>query len=119
MSWNYLGCVEGETERSSQCSRVGIAGFHLYEADGPKTAIAIIGSHAEIRMIFTDIDMPGTINGLKLAAFVRDRWPPIKIIVTSGRGIHGPGDLPSDVPFLAKPYDFDLVVRPIRNAMNE
>ncbi len=96
-----------------------IAGFDVYEADGAETAIAIIERHPEIRMIFTDIDMPGTMDGLKLAAFVRDRWPPIKIIVTSGRVIPGPGELPSDVPFLAKPYDFDLVVRSIHNTMNE
>nr|WP_183995597.1 response regulator [Rhizobium wenxiniae] len=98
---------------------LGIAGFQVYEADGAEAAIAIIERHAEIRMIFTDIDMHGTMDGLKLAAFVRDRWPPIKIIVTSGRVIPAPNELPSGVPFLAKPYDFDLVVTSIRNAMNE
>lgn len=70
-------------------------------------------------MIFTDIDMPGTMDGLKLAAFVRDRWPPIKIIVTSGRFIPGAGELPPGVPFVAKPYAFELVIRSIHAAMTE
>ncbi len=96
-----------------------VAGFQIFEADSAAAAIAIIERHAEIRMIFTDIDMPGTMDGLKLAAYVRDRWPPIKIIVTSGRVIPGAGELPLGVPFVAKPYDFDFIVRSIHTAMSE
>lgn len=96
-----------------------VAGFQVFEADSAAAAIVIIERHADIRMIFTDIDMPGTMDGLKLAAFVRDRWPPIKIIVTSGRVIPGAGELPAGVPFVAKPYDFDLVIRSIHAAMTE
>lgn len=96
-----------------------VAGFQVFEADSAAAAIAIIERHADIRMIFTDIDMPGTMDGLKLAAFVRDRWPPIKIIVTSGRFIPGAGELPPGVPFVAKPYDFELVIRSIHAAMIE
>lgn len=59
-------------------------GFRVYEAENADQAIAVLEAHAEIGLMFTDIDMPGSMDGLKLATAVRNRWPPIKIIVTSG-----------------------------------
>lgn len=58
--------------------------------------------------------MPGGVDGLKLAAAVRDRWPPIWIIVTSGHRKVDAVDLPSEARFMAKPYNPDHVVRSIR-----
>jgi two-component system, response regulator PdtaR len=60
------------------------AGFEVYEAGSADAAIALLELHKEIRLIFTDVDMPGSMDGLKLAHYVRGRWPPVKIIVTSG-----------------------------------
>jgi two-component system, response regulator PdtaR len=60
------------------------AGFEVYEAASADAAIALLELHKEIRLIFTDVDMPGSMNGLKLVHYVRGRWPPVKIIVTSG-----------------------------------
>jgi YesN/AraC family two-component response regulator len=60
-------------------------------------------------VVFTDIQMPGSMDGLKLASFVRDRWPPIKIIATSGYFVLREGDLPQGGVFLAKPYTFDKI----------
>jgi CheY-like chemotaxis protein len=54
-------------------------------------------------VVFTDIEMPGSMDGLRLAQAVRGRWPPIKIIATSGRYVVRDGDLPSGGLFLAKP----------------
>ncbi|MEB2846500.1 response regulator [Rhizobiales bacterium RZME27] len=90
------------------------AGFEVFEADCADSAIAMIEDHPEIRLIFTDIDMPGSMDGLKLVAFVRDRWPPIGIIVTSGRGIPEATVLPTGVPFFPKPYEIDHIVTKIR-----
>lgn len=90
------------------------AGFLVFEAASADIAISILEEHPQIRLIFTDVDMPGTMDGLKLAAFVRDRWPPIKIIVTSGRITPEPSALPLGVPFLTKPYEFDRVISAIR-----
>ena len=81
------------------------AGFEVYEAGSADAAIALLELHREIRLIVTDVDMPGSMDGLKLAHAVRDRWPPIKIIVTSGRDRIGPHDLPEGGRFFAKPYD--------------
>jgi CheY-like chemotaxis protein len=47
-------------------------------------AIRILESRNDIRIVFTNIEMPGSMDGVKLAARVRDRWPPIEIILTSG-----------------------------------
>ena len=58
------------------------AGFEVYEAASADAAIALLELHKEIRLIFTDVDMPGSMDGLKLARYVRG--PPAKIIVTSG-----------------------------------
>lgn len=95
------------------------AGFQVWDAASADQAIAIIERNPEVRLIFTDIDMPGTMDGLKLAACVRDRWPPIKIIVTSGRFVPEATALPEGVPFLVKPYAFDHVLTSIRNLMIE
>ena len=55
-------------------------------------------------MVFTDIQMPGSMDGLKLARAVRGRWPPIKIVATSGRVGIAETDLPEGGRFLPKPY---------------
>jgi len=81
------------------------AGFAVIEAANADEAIAILESRRDIRVVFTDMHMPGSMDGLRLAHAVRDRWPPIKIIVTSGREWVGPHDLPDGGRFFAKPYD--------------
>jgi CheY-like chemotaxis protein len=60
------------------------AGFEALEAANADIAIEILERRGDIRAIFTDINMPGSMDGLKLARAVRDRWPPIHIIITSG-----------------------------------
>jgi DNA-binding LytR/AlgR family response regulator len=67
-----------------------------------------------MRVVFTDINMPGTMDGLELAALVRHRWPPVEIIVTSGRYRIPDSDLPVRGIFLPKPYDHDDVVATLR-----
>lgn len=59
-------------------------GFIVLEACNADEAIRLLNSHPEIRLMFTDIDTPGSMDGLKLAEAVRDKWPPVKIIVASG-----------------------------------
>src|ERR1700744_6286997 len=61
------------------------AGFAIYEAASAAAAIRMMESHQDIRVVFTDITMPGSMDGLKLAHYVRERWPPVHIIVTSGK----------------------------------
>lgn len=67
--------------------------------------------HDDIRVLFTDIDMPGSMDGIKLAPAVRDRWPPVSIIVTSGHIKINQEDLPENGIFFAKPYPPKSVVK--------
>jgi CheY-like chemotaxis protein len=80
------------------------AGFEAIEAANADQAIKILEARDDIRVVFTDINMPGSMDGLKLAAAVRGRWPPIEFIVTSGRQSFGPDALPERSLFLMKPY---------------
>jgi CheY-like chemotaxis protein len=68
----------------------------------------------DVQAVVTDIEMPGSMNGIGLARVVRERWPGTGLVVTSGRMRPGPDDLPSDVAFLAKPYLLDTIINAIR-----
>ena len=85
------------------------AGFDAIEATDADSAIAILETRNDIRIIFADIHLPGSMDGLKLARAVRDRWPPIELILTSGLMKVGPRDLPERSVFLAKPYSLDAL----------
>lgn len=80
------------------------AGYRVLEASNADDAIRLLEQHPEIRIVFTDIEMPGSMDGIKLAAFIRDRWPPVEIIITSGRVLATDVALPERGIFLAKPY---------------
>lgn len=88
--------------------------FEVIEAMSADEAITILESRLDIRLVFTDIDMPGTLDGMKLAACIRDRWPPIEIIVTSGHYFPKGGELPERAVFISKPYLFTKVVEKLR-----
>ena len=91
------------------------AGFGTLEAGSADEAIQILESRDDIRIIFTDINMPGSMDGLKLAHAVRDRWPPIKIIVTSGTMQISERHLPVGSRFLRKPYNPEHIVGVLRD----
>jgi CheY-like chemotaxis protein len=93
------------------------AGFEVYEAGSADAAIALLELHREIRLIFTDVDMPGSMDGLKLAHYVRGRWPPVKIIVTSGHVKVTEESLPAGALFMPKPYDSAVITPKIRELM--
>jgi CheY-like chemotaxis protein len=90
--------------RSFAVEMVQEAGFEVIEAANADDAIRILETNSDIRVVFTDVQMPGSMDGLKLAHAVRNRWPPIKIIVTSGRRMAAKHDLPEGGRFFAKPY---------------
>ncbi len=92
-------------------------GFVVLEASNADEAIDILNAHPEVRLMFTDIDMPGSMDGLKLAAAVRDRWPPVKIIVASGHRVLSDELLPVQGRFFSKPYDHAQVVTTMREML--
>lgn len=80
------------------------AGFHALEASNADAAIRMLETRNDIRLIFTDIDMPGSMDGLALAHAVANRWPPVRIYATSGHFKVGETDLPQGGRFIPKPY---------------
>ena len=80
------------------------AGFSVLQACNADIAINILESRRDIRAVFTDANMPGSFCGLTLAKAIRDRWPPIHIIVTSGRDASTVLDFPELARFIRKPY---------------
>ena len=90
--------------RMDAVDMIAAAGFEVVEAGNADEAIEILESRRDITVVFTDIQMPGSMDGLKLALAVRGRWPPIKIVATSGRDNLGETDLPEGGRFLPKPY---------------
>src|SRR5437879_8595235 len=72
------------------------AGYTPIEAVDADEAVAILESRSEIALIFSDIQMPGSMDGLKLAHTVHERWPPIKIILVSGQLKPATIDIPTD-----------------------
>lgn len=79
-------------------------GFETIEACDANEAARLIERHPEIAILFADIEMPGSIDGMSLAAYVHGRWPHIRIILTSGCVPGEAVKLPPDSAFLAKPY---------------
>lgn len=80
------------------------AGYDVVEAAGADGAIRVLEADPGIGLVVTDVDMPGSMDGIRLAHFVRDRWPPIKLIVISGKVGVLPGQLPDGAQFISKPY---------------
>jgi CheY-like chemotaxis protein len=84
-------------------------GLSVMEAANAKEAIALFNTGQRFECIFTDVDMPGDVDGLELAALVKDAFPPIEVIVTSGhRDVHR-DDLPPRGVFVGKPYSLEVV----------
>jgi CheY-like chemotaxis protein len=90
--------------RMDAVDMIAAGGFEAIEAANADEAIEILEARRDIAVVFTDIQMPGSMDGLKLARAVRGRWPPIKIVATSGQIDVKPADLPEGGQFLPKPY---------------
>ena len=90
--------------RMDAVDMIEAAGFEAVEAANAEQAIEILEARSDITAIFTDIQMPGSMDGLKFARAVKGRWPPIKIVATSGHVHVSETDLPEGGRFLPKPY---------------
>ncbi len=90
------------------------AGMTVVEASNSADAIAILENSHTIDVLFTDIRMPGELDGLALAKFTKDRWPSVKVLVTSGDRETAQSELPMGVRFFAKPYESRQLMATIR-----
>ncbi|WP_235535762.1 response regulator [Sphingopyxis sp. Root1497] len=80
------------------------AGYPALKASDADEAMALLERRPEIGIVFTDIEMPGSMDGLELAACIRERWPDVEILVTSGGVRVSDASLPPRGQFLRKPY---------------
>lgn len=81
------------------------AGYEALEASDADEAIRILESRDDVDLVFTDVQMPGTMDGIRLSHYIRERWPPLKLLVASGKAILDESNLPSGSRFFSKPYD--------------
>src|SRR5688572_28795427 len=86
------------------------AGFTAVEAVNADEALAILEARSDISLLFSDIQMPGSMDGLKLAHAVHDRWPSIKIVLVSGLAKVTDSEKPADSRFFGKPLDVKQMV---------
>ncbi|MGH6812821.1 MAG: response regulator, partial [Methylocella sp.] len=93
------------------------AGYVVLEAGNADEALRILEATPEVRVVFSDVEMPGSLDGLGLVRRVCQRWPSIGIVVTSGHRIRAE-TIPREGRFLAKPYDGQALVRQIEEIMH-
>ena len=95
------------------------AGFTAIEAVNADDALAILESRTDIELLFTDIQMPGSMDGLKLAYAVHERWPLIKIILVSGQLKLTDKDRPADSRFFGKPLEVKQMIAAMQDMMGK
>lgn len=79
-------------------------GYRTFEAANADEAIALLETHAEITIVFTDVQMEGSMDGIALTHYAAGRWPPLRFIIVSGGVTPRLDELPVGAVFLAKPY---------------
>jgi CheY-like chemotaxis protein len=97
---------------------VEAAGFEALEAGNADEAIEMLDRRDDISIVFADIDMPGSMDGLGLAAAIRHRWPPIELILTSGLIHVAVADMPRRGVFFSKPYSTEQIQKALKAFMN-
>jgi CheY-like chemotaxis protein len=95
------------------------AGYIPLEAVDADEAVKILESRSDIALMFTDIQMPGSMDGLGLARAVHERWPPIKIIVVSGALKLPDIELPADSRFFGKPLEAKEMIAEMQNMIGQ
>ena len=93
------------------------AGYQVIEANSADEALLILENAEGITLLFSDIDMPGSMNGLALAEVVHKRWPDVRLLLTSGGQKLEDEDIPDHGRFLPKPYNESSVVGTIKSLL--
>ena len=93
-------------------------GYEVLEASDADEAILVLETRNDIDLVLTDVQMPGTMDGVKLSHYIRNRWPPVKLIVVSGAAILEEDSLPGGSRFFSKPYDDHTITEAIARLLS-
>jgi two-component system, response regulator PdtaR len=93
-------------------------GLPLLEAGDACEALALLDAHPEIGLLFTDINMPGPMDGLRLAERVHETRPNIRLVITSGKHRLSDDQIPDDGVFLSKPYRAHQLLEAVRSQLS-
>lgn len=103
-----------ELVRLDNCERLEQAGLAVLEAADADQALALLEGHPEIRVLVTDVKMPGWMSGIDLARQVEKRWPEISIVLTSAFYTAEEAELPENMTLLPKPFAPDRLLNQVR-----
>ena len=112
-SFTILIVEDHPAVRKSASELVALIGHKVYAACDADEALELLELCSDIDAVLTDIEMPGSMNGLALALVIHHRWPDIVVIATSGRVEPAPWELPGGTAFIAKPYRLGQLVAQI------
>lgn len=100
------------------CDIVQDVGFRSLEASTGDEAIEVLQKYEDsIVLLFTDVEMPGSMNGFALARHVAEHWPDVEIVLASGRMSPADGDMPDKATFISKPFSAELVHNHLREKL--
>jgi CheY-like chemotaxis protein len=94
-------------------------GFSVLEAKDADAALKVLEARPDVKLLFTDVQMPGSLNGMELAREVHARWPHILLVITSGRERPTRGEIPDDGRFVAKPYSAEELLGQVNDLLHE
>jgi two-component system, response regulator PdtaR len=92
-------------------------GFSVLQAKDADAALRVLESRPDVKLLFTDVQMPGSINGIQLAREVHARWPHVLLVITSGRERPTRTEVPDDGHFVAKPYTGEELLRQVNDLL--
>jgi DNA-binding NtrC family response regulator len=105
--------------RLAAASNVEQSGSRVLTAANADEALSVLENNPDVSVLFTDVDMPGSMDGVALSEVVHKRWPHIKFIVVSGHTCIADEDLPDDGRFVSKPYYPSAIQAALRNAVEQ
>ena len=103
--------------RMAAADAITDTGLETREAGDAKEALQVLDNHSDIGILFTDIDMPGPMDGLGLAEQVHKDWPAVELIVTSGATTVKDSDLPDNGTFISKPYRATRLIEVVKQKL--
>ncbi len=112
--------VEDEPHlRTAEAEVLHGAGFWVLEAQDADEAFELLKRREDIRVVLTDVAMPGSLNGFEFARLVAQGWPEVGVLVISGKALPKEGDLPPNAVFVSKPVNSNTLIEKVRSIMSD